>query len=59
MTEEQRRAYIAKRAKHARSESRTKKIQERWKNGTPKKKMVKTSKRGFKQTSSRGRGRRR
>jgi len=38
MTEDQRRAFIAKRAKHGRSESRTRAIQKRWKNRIPKRK---------------------
>lgn len=59
MTEDQRRAYIAKRAKHGRSESRTRAIQESWKNGTPKKKMLRSSKKGMGKKSSYGRGRRR
>jgi len=59
MTEDQRRAFIAKRAKHGRSESRTKSIQERWKKGIPKKKMLRSSKKGIGQKSSYGRGKRR
>ena len=59
MTEDQRKSYIAKRSKHGRSESRTRGIQERWKNESPKKKMTRNSKKGMGQKSMYNRGRRR
>lgn len=59
MTEDQRRAYIARRTKHGRSESRTHAIKKRWESGIPKKKMIRNSKKGMGQKSSYGRGRRR
>ena len=58
MTEDQRIAYIEKRKRHKRSENRTHAIQERWKNGTPKKKMIRFSKRGMGQKSNYSRDRR-